>query len=736
MIAASWHKLGAAHFANMAAPLLYRLIDGNTKHALHSIVSIGREDVLFLYFMQNSAKLPNCLNRIDATGATALELALKSSHEKAQSIAEQLVEKGADLNVRDSKGETILMRLCASEDLTSCDFLLKHGADAKICQMPEEYNVCHVVACRETSSTRLATWLVENRSRLDVDKPDSEERTPLMQAVLTNNRVLVEAFIRCEAQVDHVTSEGHTALSTCLLMSSSPNREIAKLLMQAGANVNIKIFGTPLINELVSRGDSVGVEALLASGVDVQATDSRGRCALHVAADNGAPEILSRIVESRRGLQWLRDEDDKTPLDIAVEAKDLKCARICIKGGADVNGRDRTGRSLLEKAILELDDEMGVFLIEHDARAKDSEQLSGKSYLEAACERGLLNTVRAFISNGCKLNARCSTGYTLIHSALAHHHLDVAALLVQFGCDLESRVTLSAASDVIPENSGIWSVRQTLLHRLIDDGDQEGAVFLIEHGANVNARKEYSNPADDDNFTPAHMAVSWAQNSVLRALRDKGADLCEVDTDGRTPAHIGVREQNVEGVEVLLAADSVDFIPIRDKFGQTVLSQSMTMKDHKIAAMIVARQPHAAVQTNGNGENLLHQAIRQNDIESVLFLLAVAKADPTRPITDGSLKTPLHLAAVAKDEMILRNLILVNDNVNVKAADGCTPLLEALKHRNEKHAAILMENGADPNVKDEHGENAMLCAVRSGSVECIRAIADSPKTNRHARNQM
>lgn len=737
MIAATWPQLGPAHFANMTAALLYRLIDGNTKHVLHSIVSIGREDVLFLYFMQNTSKIPKCLDEIDEDGATALEKALCSTHQKASVIAQQLIEKGANLNVKDKeRGETILMRMCRKENLKAMDFLLKNGADGHLCQSPGEYNVVHVAS--RIDSLQLAKWVEENKEKLDLNKVDVDERTPLTCAVIANNHIMCESLIRSRALLDVATSEGHTALSTCLLISDAPNRRISELLILNGANVNIKIDnGTvPLINEIVSRKDTVGVESLLAAGVDCHVEDEKGQTACHVASEAGATEILSRIVEARRGLKWTRDAEDRTPLDISIGKRDLKSARICIKGGADVNSRDKFGRSLLSKAILANDDEIGVFLIENDAKAKENDQIGGKTYLESACERGLVNTVRSFISNGCKLNSRCSTGYSLIHSALSHHKLEVAALLVNFGCDLESKVTLSATGDVLSDNDESWSTKQTLLHRLIDDGDQQGAVFLIDNGADVNVRKEYSNPSDDDQFTPSHMAVSWGQNDVMRALKDRGANLCDVDSDGRTPAHIGVREQNMEGVKILLEAENVNFIPIRDKFGQTILSQSMALKDHQMASLIVTRQPHAAVQTNGNGENLLHQAIRQNDYESVLFLLAVAKADPCRPITDGTQKTPLHLAAIAKDEMILRNLILVNDNVNVTSSDGSTPLLEALRHRNEKHAAILMENGAEPNLCDEHGENAMLCAVRSGSLDCIRAVADSPRTNRYCRNKI
>lgn len=91
----------------------------------------------------------------------------------------------------------------------------------------------------------------------------------------------------------------------------------------------------------------------------------------------------------------------------------------------------------------------------HPLRPLIFRRISSKTYVEAACERGLLNTVRSFISNGCKLNSRCSTGYSLLHSALSHQKLDVASLLVNFGCDVESRVALGAGGEVLDDGDEV-----------------------------------------------------------------------------------------------------------------------------------------------------------------------------------------------------------------------------------------------------------------------------------------
>jgi len=56
------------------------------------------------------------------------------------------------------------------------------------------------------------------------------------------------------------------------------------------------------------------------------------------------------------------------------------------------------------------------------------------------------------------------------------------------------------------------------------------------------------------------------------------------------------------------------------------------------------------------GRNFLHAAIQKGDLEAVLFLLSVA-VDANSRVRDSSQMTPLHLAVVNGNEMIVRNLV-------------------------------------------------------------------------------
>ncbi|KHJ83642.1 ankyrin repeat protein [Oesophagostomum dentatum] len=347
----------------------------------------------------------------------------------------------------------------------------------------------------------------------------------------------------------------------------------------------------------------------------------------------------------------------------------------------------------------------------------------GRSCLELAAFYGLINTLRVICGLGVNINERVDGGYgyTVLKHTLSEDHYDCAQLLVSLGCDLES-------------TTADGSFIQTMLHYFIDSDDEKAAVFLVQSGCNGNAKRVSRDSGEEREESALHRAVSSGMNKLVSALVAAKVSLTWQDAQGRTACHVAVQERNAEALSELLKASDVSFLSIRDKIGQTPFSMAVVTKEHSLAAAIVERQPHVALQTNGNGENLLHTTVKSNDLESVLFLLST-QTDATRVTTDGSKRSALHYAANVDNELILRNLILAGCDVGATAADGSTALHVAVRANRPVHAEILLENGADPNVVDERSENALLAAVRCGSVDCVEVLVGNPKVDSLAVNK-
>ena len=62
------------------------------------------------------------------------------------------------------------------------------------------------------------------------------------------------------------------------------------------------------------------------------------------------------------------------------------------------------------------------------------------------------------------------------------------------------------------------------------------------------------------------------------------------------------------------------------------------------------------LQFDIKGRNFLHVAVQKADLEAVLFLLSVCVNVNSR-VHDSSQMTPLHLAVISGNEMIVRNLV-------------------------------------------------------------------------------
>ena len=96
--------------------------------------------------------------------------------------------------------------------------------------------------------------------------------------------------------------------------------------------------------------------------------------------------------------------------------------------------------------------------------------------------------------------------------------------------------------------------------------------------------------------------------------------------------------------------------------------------------------------------------------------------------------TPLVSAAGNGDLEAVKALIAEGVNVNQKPAGmgGCTALIMA--GENMQIVDYLLEHGANPNVKDDHGETALVYAIGLGNTNLmLKLIAKGADVN--ARNK-
>lgn len=88
LISNHWEDFTSDDFSHMPAALLFQMFKTKTKYPLHAAIKAKREDVVFLYFIENDSVLHVKLNESDDKNELPLDLALRG---KQESIAKNLV---------------------------------------------------------------------------------------------------------------------------------------------------------------------------------------------------------------------------------------------------------------------------------------------------------------------------------------------------------------------------------------------------------------------------------------------------------------------------------------------------------------------------------------------------------------------------------------------------------------------------------------------------------------------
>ncbi|MBF0206123.1 MAG: ankyrin repeat domain-containing protein [Oligoflexia bacterium] len=124
--------------------------------------------------------------------------------------------------------------------------------------------------------------LIANKA--NTDTRDYNGKTSLMYACIKNRKNIVEYLLSQKAKVDTKDENGYTALAYAVIGNCV---EICKMLIRKGADMRLRIKGTPLISMAAGRGHKEIIALFLNCGVEVDSKDYRGKNAADYAFAGG-----------------------------------------------------------------------------------------------------------------------------------------------------------------------------------------------------------------------------------------------------------------------------------------------------------------------------------------------------------------------------------------------------------------------------------------------------------------
>ena len=351
--------------------------------------------------------------------------------------------------------------------------------------------------------------------------------------------------------------------------------------------------------------------------------------------------------------------------------------------------------------------------------------LDGASRLHRAAATETQHQVRDLIHQGADPNLRNWRGETPLHrAAIRNPDLDVSRTLIGAGADPNAQDEKGA----------------TPLHRAVTNASPGRGNLLIEAGASADAR-------DKTGATPLHYAAESGRDRMMVRLVEAGADLNAQDQAGRTPLRIAVEKGWAGSTRTLLNHGADPNVP--DNEGQIPLHlayaagrQDLVNPLLEAGANLEARDATGRVpiqhlpngeDDGGQGEHAQEQRandpghirkketlpheLRTDRQEYERIQNAVNPADP-----EG--RTPLHRAAEEGSSLGVHRLLEEGADPNVRDREAWTPLHRAAEALDGAETVErLLEAGANPHFPAGQDQQTPLhLAVGSDSPESVNHL--------------
>lgn len=458
------------------------------------------------------------------------------------------------------------------------------------------------------------------------------------------------------------------------------------------------------IQDLILDGKSDEARALFATKIDVNSVDENGNTALHAAARVNDYDLVNFLIYNGAQTE-LKNYDGDTALHVAIKNRSTRSAEILSAINGNIFAKDGNGRTALEMGLAAGSAFYDMMINEQTAQLYDPMRRTIVHYFTEWLN---IEAIDLCISRNISLSETDSYGHTPLSICYGHaediQYISLAAKLIQGGA-APLRGEFDYFEDAVKTyNPSLrFDDGQTPLHMAVIDGQKGVVEYLIEKGAQINAK-------DISGATPLHEAVRYGRTEIASQLLAAGANANAQDSLGKTPLLIITpQDAQLEMYQLLLKYGANP--NAKDLYGDTPLHiATMTGVSTDILTCLYTAGADID-ERNKAGVTPLSLAVENHWGEHIDFYVN-RKADINAEDMNG--ETPLTRAFDGPIEM-LQKLVTVN-TVQIRDSFGNTPLhIATQRGATEEQVKYLLTCGADVNARNRNGDTPLFIAIKENN---------------------
>jgi uncharacterized protein len=358
----------------------------------------------------------------------------------------------------------------------------------------------------------------------------------------------------------------------------------------------------------------------------------------------------------------------------AVKQGNRTTVRALLKQRADVKTAEADGTTALHWAVQADDLEMTQLLLRAGANANAANRF-GVTPLSLAATNGNAAVIEALLKAGASAKSAQPQGETALMTAARTGRAEAIKLLLVNGAEV------NAKESGLGETALMWAA---------NENNADAVALLVEAGAEVNARSAAS-PVP---------RLQYPRIGMIPADLPRG---------GWTALMYAARQGSIEAASKL--ADAGADLNLKDPAGSTALILAIINQQYDLAKMLLDKgaDPNAADTT---GMSPLYAAV---DMHTVGWTQGRPLPKSTSELDSVDIaKALLAKGANPNSRLISPLLQRVHSRGDGSLGAGSTPFMRAAKWGDMAMMRLLLDNGADPTLRQKNHTTALMIAAGVG----------------------